>query len=336
MKAEYFTLEKTFHMSSTSKNELLDFDRTVMTLSELLSDELVGSLIEGAVDEIMLNPDSALYVRYSDGENVKYCDISPSKAQILIRTVASMSKIDINVNCPIVETEISCINARFSALLPPLCKYPCFCLRSLHALSLNFEHLVSQNFISKEQLTILDSLIKERKNILVCGQTGCGKTSFINSMLKRIALFEPFSRIVCIEDTPELKIENDNAVNLVSGPNTSISTLVKATLRLSPDRIVVGEVRAEEALDLIDALSTGHSGGLASIHAGSVLQCLERLKLLISRNPSAPDNIDSMIALAVNAIIILKREPLRHVSSIALVTGLERGKFTYKFLGENK
>ena len=183
-------------MSSTSKNELLDFDRTVMTLSELLSDELVGSIIEGAVDEIMLNPDSALYVRYSDGENVKYCDISPSKAQILIRTVASMSKIDINVNCPIVETEISCINARFSALLPPLCKYPCFCLRSLHALSLNFEHLVSQNFISKEQLTILDSLIKERKNILVCGQTGCGKTSFINSMLKRIALFEPFSRIV--------------------------------------------------------------------------------------------------------------------------------------------
>ena len=259
-------------MSSTSKNELLDFDRTVMTLSELLSDELVGSIIEGAVDEIMLNPDSALYVRYSDGENVKYCDISPSKAQILIRTVASMSKIDINVNCPIVETEISCVNARFSALLPPLCKYPCFCLRSLHALSLNFEHLVSQNFISKEQLTILDSLIKERKNILVCGQTGCGKTSFINSMLKRIALFEPFSRIVCIEDTPELKIENDNAVNLVSGPNTSISTLVKATLRLSPDRIVVGEVRAEEALDLIDALSTGHSGGLASIHAGSVLQ----------------------------------------------------------------
>lgn len=125
-------------------------------------------------------------------------------------------------------------------------------------------------------------------------------------MLKRIALFEPFSRIVCIEDTPELKIENDNAVNLVSGPNTSISTLVKATLRLSPDRIVVGEIRAEEALDLIDALSTGHSGGLASIHAGSVLQCLERLKLLISRNPSAPDNIDSMIALAVNAIIILK------------------------------
>ena len=108
------------------------------------------------------------------------------------------------------------------------------------------------------------------------------------------------------------------------------------TGRLSPDRIVVGEVRAEEALDLIDALSTGHSGGLASIHAGSVLQCLERLKLLISRNPSAPDNIDSMIALAVNAIIILKREPLRHVSSIALVTGLEQGKFTYKFLGENK
>lgn len=82
----------------TNTNELLDFDRTVMTLSELLSDELVGSLVEGAVDEIMLNPDSALYVRYSDGENVKYCDISPSKAQILIRTVASMSKIDINVN----------------------------------------------------------------------------------------------------------------------------------------------------------------------------------------------------------------------------------------------
>ena len=191
-------------MTKTSHNALQDFDRTVMTLSELLSDELVGSLVEGAVDEIMLNPDSALYVRYSDGETVKLSEISPSKAQILIRTVASMNRQDINVNIPIVETEISCINARFSALLPPLCKYPCFCLRSLHALSLNFEHLVSQNFISREQQNILDDLIKERKNILVCGQTGCGKTSFINSILKRIASLEPFSRIVCIEDTPVL------------------------------------------------------------------------------------------------------------------------------------
>ena len=112
-----------------------------------------------------------------------------------------------------------------------------------------------------------------------------------------------------------------------------MSDLVKATLRLSPDRIVIGEVRSVEALDMIDALSTGHSGGLASIHAGSVEQCFERLKLLISRNKFAPKNIDKMIALAINAVVILEKSPYRHVKEIALVSDYQNGSFIYQKTG---
>lgn len=314
--------------------DFTSFEKTVRLLSGYLSDDLVGSLVEGHVDEILLNPDSSLFVRYNDGQSVLHSSLDEGTAQIVIRQIASMMHFDINEFSPIIECEIAALNSRFSAVLPPLCKSPIFCLRSLHALSLSLDDLKASGFISNEMSEEINQILKTHQNIIVCGPTGCGKTSFINSLLKRIALYEPQCRIVCIEDTPELKIENSNSVSLVSNQDTSISSLLKATLRLSPDRIVVGEVRAEESLDLIDALSTGHSGSLSSVHAGSVEQCMERLRMLISKNPKAPSGIERMIASAVNIVIVLSPYPKRHVLQIAKITGYEKGRFEYHILGE--
>ncbi|MGN1281965.1 MAG: ATPase, T2SS/T4P/T4SS family [Succinivibrio sp.] len=314
--------------------DLTSFEKTIRLLSGYLSNDLVSSLVEGHVDEIMLNPDSSVFVRYSDGQSLLHSSIDEGSAQIVIRQIASLNHSDINEFSPIIECEIADLNARFSAVLPPLCRSPIFCLRSLHALSLSLDDLLASSFITKEQSEQINRILKTRQNIVICGPTGCGKTSFINSLLKRISVLEPESRIICIEDTPELKVDNSNCVSLVSNPDTSLSSLLKATLRLSPDRIVVGEVRSEEALDLVDALSTGHCGSLSSVHAGSVEQCMERLRMLISKNPKAPANTDRMIASAVNAVIVLSRSPTRHVSHIARITGYEKGRFEYEYLGD--
>ena len=112
-----------------------------------------------------------------------------------------------------------------------------------------------------------------------------------------------------------------------------MSALLRTSLRLSPDRIVIGEVRSAEALDMIDAFSTGHKGGVASIHAGSALQCLDRLKLLISKHPYAPKKgIEELIALSLDAIIVLGKYPNRHVENIVYIKGYNSKGYTLDYV----
>ncbi len=310
-----------------------DKQRIIETLKLSLGDNLVKALLSHQVDELMLNPDGKLFVLFKDGNNEVIDNFDNNRAQVIVRTVASLNLKDIPLDSPIIDGKIDFLKARFSAILPPLTKATCFCIRSLHALNLPFEDLIKDSFISLKQAKSLEDLLIQRKNILVCGKTGCGKTSFINSILNKLTSIDEYCRIICIEDTPELELKCSNSVSLYTSKSTTMSDLVKATLRLSPDRIVIGEVRSVEALDMIDALSTGHSGGLASIHAGSVEQCFERLKLLISRNKFAPKNIDKMIALAINAVVILEKSPYRHVKEIALVSDYQNGSFIYQKTG---
>ena len=318
-------------MHKDNKNE---YNRIVSSLSSALGDEIINALIENSVDEIMLNPDGRMYIRYADGSFYCQGKFDEYKAHIIVRTIATLNKKDIDISSPIIEGEIDFLNARFSALLPPLTKAPCFCMRSLHALNLPYSKLLEQGFITSAQSEAIIGLLKQKSNILICGQTGCGKTSFINSLLGEISAMTPSCRIVCIEDTPELKPWGDNVVNLYTSGKTTMSDLLKASLRLSPDRIVIGEGRSVEALDMVDALSTGHSGGLASLHAGTVEQCLERLKLMISRNSCAPENIDALVSLAIDAVIVLERSPVRRVKTVAKIKGFANNNYLYEILGE--
>ena len=239
------------------------------SLYETLGERIISAFDRKNIEELMLNPDGKLFVKYADGHCVHEDTLSNARSEIIVRTVANLNDRDIDINAPIVECELERFNARFSALMPPLSKGTCFCIRVLKALNLSFDELVLCSFITDRHAEIIDTLIKKRMNCLICGQTGCGKTSFINSMLNRIGSLDPDCRIICIEDTPELKLNIDNSVSLFTSKNTSMSDLLRTSLRLSPDRIVIGEVRSTEALDMIDAFSTGHKGGVASIHAVS-------------------------------------------------------------------
>ena len=310
--------------------------QTLNILKETLGERLINLLIQSQVDEIMVNPDGVMFIRYASGTTAVEPGFSEMKTQIIARTIATLNHRDIDPLNPVIDGEIEFIKARFSAVLPPLSRGACFCIRSLHALNLSFEELIACGFLTGKMATVLEDLLKQRLNILICGQTGSGKTSFINSMLCRLSDLEPESRIISIEDTPELKLTSKNHVSLYTSEKTSMSDLVRATLRLSPDRIIIGEVRSVEALDMIDAMATGHSGCLASLHAGTLQQCMERLKLLVLRNANAPRNLDNIIASSVQAIVILSRIPKRHISQIALVKGYSSNNYQFEIIGENK
>ncbi len=317
-----------------NKDHMRITENLYSSLYESLGESIVSSLDSGYVEELMLNPDGRLFVKYTDGCLVHEDTFTKARAEIVVRTIASLNERDIDEASPMLECELDRFSARFSALMPPLSRGTCFNLRVLKALNLSFEELLSGGFMSEKQARVITSFIERRMNFLICGQTGCGKTSFINSILNRIAKVDPDCRIICIEDTPELKLSADNCVNLFTSRQISMSDLLRASLRLSPDRIVVGEVRSIEALDMIDAFSTGHKGGVASIHAGSALQCLDRLKLLISRHPYAPKKgIDELIALSIDAVIVLGKRPYRHVESIVLVKGFSDGSYVLEELG---
>lgn len=318
------------------ENENIQSQRIRQSLYTLLGKELINSILEKRTEELMLNPDGRMFVKCSHGILEQVGCIDPYKASTIIRTIASLNSMEINLNCPVIDSEIDFLKVRFSAVLPPLVKAPVFCIRSFNALSISFEELKNEDFISEQLYTALKKLILQKKNILICGQTACGKTTFLNSLINLVLINDSQTRIVSIEDTPELKLSGCNCVNLYTTRDVDMSYLVKTSLRLSPDRIVVGEIRSKEALDMLDALSTGHDGAMCSMHAGNALQALERLKLLVSRNHNAPLCIERLICSAVNAIVVLKKDPYRHVHSIALVHGFDNKNYELEILGENK
>lgn len=197
--------------------------------------------------------------------------------------------------------------------------------------------------LNPQMVTILKSMIRARFNILVAGGTGVGKTTFMNLMLQEIS---PKDRIITIEDTRELQLNQPNVVRLEAKPAFGNSAgltqrdLVKNTLRMRPDRIVVGEVRGPEAFDLLQAMNTGHEGTIASIHANSPGECLIRLEnLFMLAGYDLPIKaLRFQISEAIDFIVQIKRDKQgqRHISQITEITGMEGDRVTMQDLASTK
>ena len=277
-----------------------------------------GALDDASVIEIMVNPDGALWIeRHGSGlveeaERLKRADV-----ERIIRLVASQIGFDCDKTRPIVSAELP-TGERFEGVLPPVAMSPCFSIRKAAGRVISLSEYVDAGIMTGADALILKSAIAKRQNILIAGGASSGKTTLANALLAEIATTE--DRILILEDTRELKCDARDVVALRTSPTVSLEALVRSTLRLRPDRIIVGEVRGGEALDLLKAWNTGHPGGIATVHANSAAAALTRLEQLIGeRTTQIPCQL---IADAIDLVVFIRRSAQgRRVEEILRVEG---------------
>lgn len=272
--------------------------------------------------EIMANPDGSVWIeRFETGLVLSEHRLEASDRERVIRLVASGAGDAISRTSPIVSAELPGSGERFEGLLPPVSTAPCFSIRKPARVISDLDTYVGRDALSPHLALALRAAIEARENIVIAGGTSSGKTTFANALLAESSFSG--DRIVILEDTRELNCCGPNRVRLrTQDGKVSLQRLVRSTLRLRPDRIIVGEVRGPEALDLLKAWNTGHPGGMTTLHANSAEGALRRLEQLsLEATSRAPYDL---IAEAVNVIVFMSREGgKRRIQEAVRVTGLD-------------
>lgn len=290
--------------------------------------EILSALQDPETVEIMVNADGRIW-QEKLGQKIQHIgNIQAAQVEAVIKTVAGYHGKEINRSHPMIEGEFPLDNSRFAGQLPPIVTAPTFAIRKKAIQIFTLEQYVETGVLSPKHAEVIKDAVRKHRNILVIGGTGSGKTTLINAIINEMVLNDPHERIFILEDTGEIQCAAQNFVQYHTTLDVNMTQLLKTTLRMRPDRILVGEVRGGEALDLLDAWNTGHEGGAATLHANDAMAGLTRLESLISRNPSAPKDISPLIAEAVDRVIHITRTPHgRQIQQIIEVQGFKKGSY---------
>jgi type IV secretion system protein VirB11 len=305
--------------SLTSAAQVLD--RQSRMLRSALGPVIAGALADPDIVEILLNPDGSLWFdRLGAGRTPSGISMPAAAAERIIRLVASHVHQEVHAGKPLVSAELPETGERFEGVLPPIVRAPTFAIRKRSAGVIPLSRYVTTGVLTESQATFLQGAVWSRANIVIAGGTSTGKTTLANALLQEVAATG--DRVIVLEDTVELQCLADDHVPLRTRPGVvSMADLVRTTLRLRPDRIVVGEVRGGEALDLLKAWGTGHPGGIATLHAGSARGALTRLEQLIQETVITVPR--ALIAEAVDVVVFIAgRGQRRRVEAIVRVVGL--------------
>ncbi|HBN9817961.1 TPA: P-type conjugative transfer ATPase TrbB [Pseudomonas aeruginosa] len=297
-------------------------DRRIRMLRTAMGPLIAAALEDPDVVEVMLNPDGALWLdRLSSGRAATGESLSAADGERIIRLVAAHVGTEVHRGRPLLTAELPETGERFEGILPPAAPGPAFALRKRAVGVIGLADYVSDGILSEPQAAFLRRAVRERQNILIAGGTSTGKTTLANALLAEIA--DTGDRVLVLEDTVELQCAARDHVPLRTRAGVvSMTELVRATMRLRPDRVIVGEVRGGEALDLIKVWGTGHPGGIATLHASSAHGALLRLEQLILEVALTPPR--ALIAEAVNVIVFIAgRGRARHVQTVARVCGCD-------------
>lgn len=301
-------------------------DRRVRMLRTAMGPLIAAALDDPDVVEVMLNPDGALWIdRLSTGRAPMGATLTPQDGERIIRLVAAHVGAEVHRGQPLLTAELPETGERFEGVLPPAAPAPAFALRKRAVGVIALERYVTDGIMTAVQAGFLRDAVQARRNVLIAGGTSTGKTTLANALLAEIATSG--DRVLVLEDTVELQCAARDHVPLRTRAGVvSMRELVRATMRLRPDRVVVGEVRGGEALDLIKVWGTGHPGGIATIHAGSALGALLRLEQLILEVAVNPPR--ALIAEAVDVVVFIAgRGRSRRIDSIARVTGFDEAGY---------
>ena len=303
-------------------------DRLQASLTHNLGPTIMAALHDPDVIEIMVNPDQTLWIEKL-GQDMALCGtLPPAQSRLIISLVASALETTVTVDRPIVEGELPLDGSRFEGLMPPIVSGPSFTIRKRASRVFTLSDYVDSGILLPAASDLLSQAIETRRNILVVGGTGSGKTTFVNAIIDGISRYCPTDRLIIIEDTAELQSASENTVFMRSSDGVPIQRLVKVSMRYRPTRILVGEVRDGSALDLLKAWNTGHPGGVATVHAGSAAAGLLRLEQLIAEATPVP--MPALIAEAVDMICFIERAPGgRRVSDIVTVNGFDPATRSY-------
>jgi P-type conjugative transfer ATPase TrbB len=295
--------------------------------------EILSALQDPETVEIMVNADGRIW-QEKLGQKIQHIgNIQAAQVEAVIKTVAGFHGKEVNRFNPMIEGEFPLDNSRFAGQLPPIVSSPTFAIRKKAIKIFTLEQYVETGVLSPRHSDVIKDAVHKHRNILVIGGTGSGKTTLINAIINEMVRSDPDERIFILEDTGEIQCAAENFVQYHTTLDVDMTQLLKTTLRMRPDRILVGEVRGPEALDLLDAWNTGHEGGAATLHANDAMSGLTRLESLISRNPSAPKEIMPLIAEAVDMVVHITRTPHgRKIQQIIEVQGFKRGSYQIKKL----
>ena len=305
----------------------LSSDRRRTMLRTAMGPAIAAALGDPRVIEIMVNPDGSLRLDIL-GEGRVDSGIVMSVAQVerIIRLVASYARAEIHSDAPIISAELpphaeGRAGERFEGVLPPVATGPCFAIRKPAERLYRLADYVADGLMSPDAARILSLNVVERHNIVVAGGTSSGKTTLANALLAEMAGLD--ERVILIEDTRELQSPAADTVALRTRVGAvSMADLLRSTLRLRPDRIVIGEVRGPEALDMLKAWNTGHPGGIATVHANSAPAALTRIEQLVQEAVVTVPR--RLIAEAVDLIVFISGRGLqRRIASIVRLTGVD-------------
>ncbi len=290
---------------STLNSSTSDPSRGLAMLATALGPSITTILAAADTIEVIVNPDGRVWAeRVGRGREFAGFRLEPTETERAIRLIATLTGAEVTRDRPIVSAELPPRGERFEGLLPPVVRAPCFAIRKPASQIISLDDYVASGVINDAQRLELKHAITGHANIIVAGGTGSGKTTLANALLAEIAALN--ERVVILEDTRELQCAAEDVVALRTQPGSvTLSDLVRSTLRLRPDRIIVGEVRGPEALDLLKAWNTGHPGGIATLHANSARAALARLEQLAMEASTSPPT--ALIAEAVDLVVFIER-----------------------------
>ena len=316
------------HIFNLIENEINGYG----PLTELLDDK--------SVTEIMVNGPDEIYIEI-DGKVIKDDSVSFINDDHILRTIQRMIQPlgrTIDVTNPMVDSRLS-DGSRINAIIPPLSlKGPVITIRKFKENLNNIDDLIRNGTLTPYMARFLDAAVKAKLNILICGGTGSGKTTLLNVMSSFIDNHE---RIITIEDAAELKLKQEHVVTLETRNvnyekegEVTIRDLVINSLRMRPDRIIVGEVRGKEAFDMLQAMNTGHDGSLSTLHANGTMDALNRLEtmVLMAGIQIPVIAIREYIEKAIDLVVNIERlsDGKRKITSISEVVGIKDGEIKLK------
>lgn len=306
--------------------QLRSHPRLIRKLQEALGDQLCVALDDASVVEIMLNPDGRLFIERLGHGIASAGEMSAATAEIVIGSVAHALHSEADDDRPIISGELPIGGHRFEGLLPPIVRAPTFTIRRRASRLIPLDDYVKARVMTERQADIIRNAVASRFNIVIAGGTGSGKTTLANAIIAEIAEAAAEDRILILEDTAEIQCPAENVVALHTSDSIDMARLLKSTMRLRPDRIVVGEVRDGAALTLLKAWNTGHPGGVATVHANTAESALRRLEQLTAEASQQP--MREVIGEAVDLIVSIERTAKgRALRDILHVNGFVNGRY---------